>query len=276
MSIEAQYRNRAKELLSSGEVKLVIGYGSGSTSDRRRPIFVTSAEQADRLVLDSFCIANLSGYLVNEGLLSDEKRVAVFLRPEGIRSINILAAENQLNPDQVVIIGFEPEGADVKALNGSNAADFAEFVVTLSETPSSSDSDADIEKLEKMSAEERFSFWQDEFSKCIKCYACRQACPMCYCRRCIVDCNQPQWINTSAHTLGNFEWNIIRAFHLSGRCVECGNCDRACPVGIPLRFINRKMAVETREAFDHFAGLSVTQEPVLASFKKDDTETFIL
>ncbi|NTV98956.1 MAG: 4Fe-4S ferredoxin [Chlorobiaceae bacterium] len=276
MSLEAQYRNRAKGLLSSGEVKLVIGYTGGTTPERRRPIFVSSPEQTDRLVLDTLCIANLSGYLVTEGLLSDEKSVAVFLRPEGIRSINILAAENQLNPEQVVILGFEPAGSDIRPLDGSNVLDFSEFIVSLSENPVESDSDPLIEKLEKMSAEERFSFWQDEFSKCIKCYACRQACPMCYCRRCIVDCNQPQWINTSAHTLGNFEWNIIRAFHLAGRCVECGNCDRACPVNIPLRLINRRMAVEARESFDHFAGLSMTQEPVLASFKKDDTETFIL
>ncbi|NTW83625.1 MAG: 4Fe-4S ferredoxin [Chlorobiaceae bacterium] len=276
MSIEVQYRNRAKELLSSGEVKLVVGYTGGTTTDRRRPVFVSSAEQVDRLVLDELCIANLSGYLVTEGLLSDEKRVAIFLRPEGIRSINILAAENQLNPDQVVILGFETAGNTIKLLEGSNALDFIEYVVSLSENPVVSDSDPVIEKLEKMNAQERFSFWQDEFSKCIKCYACRQACPMCYCRRCIVDCNQPQWINTSAHTLGNFEWNIIRAFHLAGRCVECGNCDRACPVNIPLRLINRRMAIESKNSFDHYAGLSMTQEPMLASFKKDDSETFIL
>ncbi len=276
MSTEVQYRDRAKELLAKGDVKLVIGYGGGSTPDRRRPVFARSAEEVDRLVLDSLCIANLSGYLVTEGLLSDEKKVAVFLRPEGIRSINILAAENQLNPEQVVILGFEPVGNDIRPLDGGNVLDFSEFIVSLSENPVASDSDPVIEKLENMSAKERFSFWQDEFSKCIKCYACRQACPMCYCRRCIVDCNQPQWINTSAHTLGNFEWNIIRAFHLAGRCVECGNCDRACPVNIPLRLVNRRMAVEAMNSFDHFAGLSVTQEPVLASFKKDDTETFIL
>lgn len=276
MSTEALYRNRAKELLSNGEVKLVIGYTGGTTSDRRRPVFVSSSADVDRLVLDSLCIANLSGYLVTEGLLSDEKRVAVFLRPEGIRSINILAAENQLNPDQVVIFGFEPAGNDIRSLEGGNALDFSDFVVSLSESNAVSDSDPVIEKLEKMSPQERFSFWQDEFAKCIKCYACRQACPMCYCRRCIVDCNQPQWINTSPHTLGNFEWNIIRAFHLAGRCVECGNCDRACPVNIPLRLVNRRMAIESRESFNHFAGLSMTQEPMLASFKKDDSETFIL
>jgi formate dehydrogenase (coenzyme F420) beta subunit len=276
MSIEQQYRTRAKELLSSGEVKMVIGYGSGSTPERRRPIFISSAEETERLVLDSACTTNLSGYLVTEGLLSDEKRVAVFLRPEGIRAINILAAEAQLDPAQIVIIGFDSVKGDLKALAGSRVDDFSALIGSMKKVAPATAGEALFEKIEKMSPQERFAFWQEEFSKCIKCYACRQACPMCYCRRCIVDSNQPQWINTSSHLLGNFEWNVVRAFHLSGRCVECGNCDRACPVNIPLRLINRKMAQEVLESFDHFAGSSKTQEPVLASFKKDDSETFIL
>ena len=276
MSIEEQYRTRAKELLSGGAVKMVIGYGKGSTSDRRRPLFISSADEVDRFVLDDACITNLSGYLVSEGLLSDEKRVAVFLRPEGIRAINILAAESQLDAEQIVIFGFDVIGKEVKALKGIHVEEFSDVINSIKEGAPEVAEEELFGKIEKMSPQERFSFWQEEFAKCIKCYACRQACPMCYCRRCIVDSNQPQWVNTSSHTLGNFEWNIVRAFHLSGRCVECGNCDRACPVNIPLRLINHRMAEEVLGAFDHFAGMSKTQEPVLASFKKDDSETFIL
>jgi len=276
MTTQEQYKKRVKELLSNGTVKMVIGYKAGTTADRRRPLFVRTPEEADKLVLDSACIANLSGYLVTEGLLSDEKRVGIFLRPDGIRSINILAAEAQLNADQIVILGFDIVGQEVTALSGEKATDFSELIGSIKEKAPEAPQNPQLEQLEKMTPKERFAFWQAEFSRCIKCYACRQACPMCYCRRCIVDSNQPQWVNTSSHTLGNFEWNIVRAFHLSGRCVGCGNCDRACPVNIPLRLINAKMAQEVLGAFDHFSGMSETQEPVLASFKKDDSETFIL
>ena len=255
---------------------MVIGYAEGTAGNRRRPVFISSPEEVDRLVLDEACIANLSGYLVTEGLLSDEKRVAVYLRPEGIRAINILAAESQLDSEQIVIFGFDVIGSEVKALKGIHVEEFTEVIEAIKEAAPDTTNEELLDKIEKMSPQERFSFWQEEFAKCIKCYACRQACPMCYCRRCIVDSNQPQWVNTSSHSLGNFEWNIVRAFHLAGRCVECGNCDRACPVNIPLRLINRKMAQEVLGAFDHFAGMSKTQEPVLASFKKDDSETFIL
>ncbi|NTU52858.1 MAG: 4Fe-4S ferredoxin [Chlorobiaceae bacterium] len=276
MGIQEQYRSEAASLLSSGEVKLVIGFGAGSTADRRRPLFARTGEEANRFVLDASCIANLSTYLLTEGLLSDGKKVGIFLKPDGIRSINILIAEAQLKPDQVVILGYAIENGQLTALEGRSVADFNgvnEKIRSLALPPAVQQ---DIERLEAMSPVERFQFWQDQFSKCIKCYACRQACPMCYCRRCIVDVNQPQWVNTSSHTLGNFEWNIVRAFHLAGRCAACGACDRACPVNIPLRLINARMGREVREAFDYFAGESTDQKPVLASFSKDDPETFIL
>ncbi len=276
MGIQENYQKQAAELLSSGAVKLVIGYGAGSTPERRRPIFIRSAEEACRLVLDRNCIANLSNYLVPEGLLSDGKNVAVFLKPDGVRSINILAAEAQLNPDQVVVFGFDIVNGEPVELQGKKAADFTKLIEEQKSAGLSPELQAEADRLEQMSAAERFEYWKEQFSKCIKCYACRQVCPMCYCRRCIVDVNQPQWINTSSHTLGNFEWNIIRAFHLAGRCVACGGCDRACPVNIPLRLINYRMAKESLEAFDHFAGESAEQKPVLATFKQDDPETFIL
>ncbi|NTU93536.1 MAG: 4Fe-4S ferredoxin [Chlorobiaceae bacterium] len=276
MGIQEQFRTDAANLLDSGAVKLVIGYGEGSTPERRRPIFIRSAEEVGRLVLDANCIANLSAYLVPEGLLSDGKSVAVFLKPDGIRSVNILAAEAQLNPEQVVILGFNIDAGLANPLPGRKANEFAPLLASLKSAGLSTDLQREADRLEQMTAVERFEYWKEQFSKCIKCYACRQVCPMCYCRRCIVDVNQPQWVNTSSHTLGNFEWNIIRAYHLAGRCVACGGCDRACPVNIPLRLLNHRMSKEALDTFDHFAGESADQKPVLATFRQDDPETFIL
>ena len=276
MTLQEQYKVKAKQLLADGTVKMVIGYKLGTTATRRRPHFMRTPQEVDQLVLDSNCIANLAGYLVTEGLLSDEKKVAIFLKPDGIRSINILAAEAQLNSEQIVILGFDINGETVSPLDGNNAEAFSSMMTTVKAAAPDKLNDPLIAKLEAMSPKERFAFWEGEFARCIKCYACRQACPMCYCRRCVVDNNQPQWVNTSSHTLGNFEWNIVRAFHLAGRCVGCGNCDRACPVNIPLRLLNTRMAQEVLTSFDHVAGMSDKQPPVLASFKKDDSETFIL
>ena len=88
-----------------------------------------------------------------------------------------------------------------------------------------------------MSREERWAFWQKELSRCVKCYACRNSCPMCYCEHCTMDCNRPQWVPVASHALGNLEYHMVRAMHLAGRCVECGDCGRACPVGIPVHLL---------------------------------------
>jgi len=124
MGIQEQYRSEAAALLSSGEVKLVIGFGAGSTADRRRPLFARTPDEAQKFVLDADCIANLSTYLVTEGLLSDGKKVAVFLKPDGIRSVNILISEAQLKPEQVVILGYAIENAEVTSMEGRKISDF--------------------------------------------------------------------------------------------------------------------------------------------------------
>lgn len=275
-------KNKATKLLNDDQVKMVIGYGRGTTAQLRRPIFIKSADQLDALVLDGRCEDNLAVYLTRPELIGDDGKIAIFVNPAGIRTINVLAAENQIDPQRVILLAFEPETAGqadavIKELPGSSLNDFTELLAKIKSTPPVNDDRADkIAELEAMSAEQRFEFWRQHFANCIKCYACRAACPMCYCRRCVADQNQPQWLCTSAHELGNFEWNVVRAFHLAGRCVECGNCQRACPVDIPLMLLNRRLAREAREAFDYCAGISADQPPALASFKQDDPENFIL
>jgi ferredoxin len=276
-------KQKAKEYLSSGRVAMVIGYETGSTAERRRVCVAKSPEEVDRLVLDGLCEENLATYLIRNELLRslDGKKVAIFLSTAGIRSVNLLAAEAQLNPDNVIILGFDLASpgyidSEVILLDGEHVSDHADRIAGLKFNGFQNERTKLIEKLENMTADERLTFWREQFSKCIKCYACRQVCPACYCRRCIVDCNQPQWVNTSSHELGNMEWNLVRAFHLAGRCIGCGNCERACPAGIPLMLLNQRLSQEVLKEFNHFAGSSPTQEPLLATFDQNDSDTFIL
>ena len=123
--------------------------------------------------------------------------------------------------------------------------------------------------------EERFNYWVETFSTCVKCYACRASCPMCYCGKCNVETNNPQWIPVASHKYGNLEWHIMRAMHLAGRCINCGECTRACPVDIPLNMLSYMLTDFVMDEFHAEAGLSATYAPALSSYTNIDKENFI-
>ncbi|MDX1778104.1 MAG: 4Fe-4S dicluster domain-containing protein [Thermodesulfobacteriota bacterium] len=134
----------------------------------------------------------------------------------------------------------------------------------------------DIESLEEFSPEERWNFWQSQFNRCIRCYACKNSCPLCYCDGCILDKLKPQWIKRSVDSRENFMFHLTRAFHLAGRCISCGECERVCPVDIPLMKLNRKLEKDIKEQFDFEAGVDPELKPLLNTFTIEDPEDFIL
>jgi len=275
-----QLRQRARELLETGQAAVVIGYGERAGDGRPVPLFVTQPAETARLVFTPACVDNLARYLTRKDVQA-LGRPALVATPPTIKAVAVLVQENQLAADGLVLIGVCCEapgtaGTACALLAGATLAELeAEVAGRLRGQELTEAALARVAALEAQSADERWAFWEAEFARCIRCYACRQACPLCYCEQCIVEKNQPQWVPSSPHPLGNTLFHFYRAFHLAGRCVLCDACAEACPMDIPLGLLNRKLAREVRDNFAYEAGYDHTAPPAMASYRSSDQEAFI-
>lgn len=102
---------------------------------------------------------------------------------------------------------------------------------------------------EALSPASKYEFWARQFERCIRCYACRNVCPACSCRKCAFDVPDPEWVSKCTWLSEQFMFHFLRAFHVAGRCVGCGECERACPMGLPLSLLNDKLMKDVEEMF---------------------------
>ena len=146
----------------------------------------------------------------------------------------------------------------------------------LGESTDTKDADRfeEVRRIEAMSPEEKFAYFQSELSKCIRCNACRNVCPACSCRKCVFD--STKFDSAQKANVDSFEekmFHIIRAFHVAGRCTDCGECSRVCPQGIPLHLFNRKFIKDIDEFYGEFqAGVDPEAKSPLTSFTFNDVE----
>ncbi|MCW3491036.1 4Fe-4S dicluster domain-containing protein [Dethiobacter alkaliphilus] len=132
-----------------------------------------------------------------------------------------------------------------------------------------------VENVEKQELEDRYEYWTRQFDRCIRCFACRNTCPACNCRTCVFDQAEPRWIGKASDMADTLNYHIIRAFHVAGRCYECGECERICPAGIPLQELNRKLIKDLDEFFGEYeAGLDPEDNPPLGTYRGEDPAGF--
>lgn len=292
-----QLQATARRLLSNGEVDLVLGFERGTLPMRSRPVFVRKPEDAARLVCDGFSANNLARYLtelrgqrvaivargcesrsiatlVAERVLERDKIVILGVPCQGIVDPRRIA--NALSEE---IVDAEEEGDEivVRTRTGEQRLHREDYLsraceictqpnpdpvdVLLGEPVAPRPASRDwVAEREALSAEERWARFAAETEPCIRCYACREACPLCYCTECFVDRNQPRWLDSGNSPAALQFWHIIRAYHQTGRCVTCGACERACPMGIPLIHLTDKLNRVVHDLFGPDATLELDAE----------------
>ena len=211
--------------------------------------------------------------------------VLVFLKPADTYSFTQLLKESRITRSDVYAIGVPCQDS----IDGGNVCDNCagkkpvscdEYIGVDPEAevaPNTSRME-EVAKIEAMSVNERYEFWRNEFSRCIRCNACRNVCPACTCEKCVFDNNALYTTQKVAET--SFEeslFHIIRAWHVAGRCTDCGECSRVCPQNIPLYLLNRKYIKDINEIYgDYQAGADMESKPAMLRFQEDDPETTIV
>jgi ferredoxin len=292
--ITAHLRETASNLLREGEARVVLGFTEGSLPDQMVPTFVTDPDATDALVWNERCANNLSVYLPEAVKQAGEGKIALVVKSCDVKGIIGLQRENQLSRDDLTLIGISGTGIwnDGKlspkcfscADEVSSAVDLTITASGVQEGGISSDADrptaadprdAEIAALEAAPPATRWDFWQNQFERCLRCYACRAVCTLCYCETCIADKHRPQWIPKSFGGRGNTAWNITRAMHLAGRCTGCDECTRVCPAEIRLDLLNRRISGEIETRFDFFEMDDLNSQPPLTVFNPDDPDGFV-
>jgi len=307
-------REIAKRLLTEGRVDMVIGYRKGSLPLMHQPFMVTSPEAAEELIWDSFCSLNLANYLTDRkeriGIVAkgcDSRNIVTHIIENKIKreqvyiigvpctgmidrhkvsamfDNEITAVEETGDTLTVSGDGFSKTIPRLEVLRDNcvtcthrNPVIHDELVADPVEEQKVADPYASVKKIEALSPAEKQAYFDDLISPCIRCYACRNACPLCYCPTCFVDESRPQWVGKSQDPVDIKTFHILRAYHCAGRCTDCGACETACPMGIKVREFTKKLNKDCLELYGWEAGLTLDQRPPLDTFKPNDPEEFII
>ncbi len=306
-------REISENLLKENKVDMIIGFRKGTMPMMNEPCLIKSPDDVENLVWDSNCGINLTTYLTDrtekigvitkgcdsrniathiiENKIKRDQLVIIGVPCKGMIDKNKVASlvnseiQEVVEEEGKVILkgsGFEKTIPKDEVLQKNcavcqhrNPVLFDELVADKVEEQTDVNRYEDVQAIEEMSIDDKWQHFEDLLSTCIRCYACRNACPLCYCPTCFVDESRPQWVGKGNDPTDTRTFHFLRAFHCAGRCTDCGSCERACPMGINMRTFTKKLEKDCVDLFGWHAGLNTEERPPLDSFNPSDPDEFI-
>ena len=303
--VEKDLKKKVKKAFADKKIEVFIGYGKRPIDGRIVPVFIHSPDRAEELVWNPMCTMGLAKYA-----LKVNGKIGLFVRGCDSRAINVFLQESQLDRDSLYLIGgrchgvtdqkrvgdtskdsnWEGESVSLDGKKYSRAEVLAgqclecrypeaigadEILGEARRGVSDDDAYANVVRIESMGVEEKNAFWDEHLSRCIRCDACRNICPVCYCEKCVLDQTVPAWVSRRTDLVENRLYHSIRFMHVAGRCVDCGECERACPMEIPLRLIAKKLEKDAREMFSFEVGTDPEETPMFSQYREEDKAEFI-
>ena len=304
----------AKRILQECKVEMVIGFRKGTVPMMNEPVLIKTPEEVNLLHWDSHCGLNLCNYLTKrtdrvgivangcnsrnivthiiENQIKREQLYIVGIPCTGMidhRAVKRAAGGKEIlevteDNDSFTVTGSGFQQAfqkkDFLRTNCAvclhrNPVEYDEMVADPVPEQEGVDPFRDVKAIEQKSPDEKRSFFTQLISSCIRCYACRDACPLCYCPTCFVDESRPQWVGKSIDPVDTMTFHFLRAYHCAGRCTDCGACERVCPVGIPVRQFTKKLNKDAFDLFGWEAGISTDQRPPLDVYQVNDYNDFV-
>jgi len=181
-----------------------------------------------------------------------QAKLGMLTRECDARGLNELVKGNQIHPDRVLSVPLACCQSDLSLptpcshLSGQDQ-DPQEKPLP----PRGLGKNITFKQLSALAPDERFQRWQEEFAKCIKCYGCRNVCPVYICKECVLEDNE---LIPAGQIPPDFSFHLIRACHMAGYCIDCGLCEEACPAEIPLRFFYRGVNQIVEKTFGYKPG----------------------
>ncbi|MCP3889823.1 MAG: hypothetical protein GY702_13260 [Desulfobulbaceae bacterium] len=249
-------KQTAKQWLETGKVDIFLGYRLVDGHPIPHGFSADKLEELGELV-NSDSRYSLEKLAVKLSSRHPDSVIGMLARDCNQRALNVLAIWNQLPSESVKTLTInccpspsKPHAACSYLEPEKPGINKMEFGLPLN---------SDVYEVEMEGQGERFSRWMYEFQKCIKCYGCRNICPVCFCKDCSLE--NADLVHSGRLPPDVPIFHLVRATHMAGRCIDCGLCEEACPMDIPLRLLYRKVNNIVSNVFDYETGSSANQSP---------------